>query len=60
MSNLSPVQEEQAARIFRDVIYGKPSTNDNWDATRKNWTRVFREFCQKLEAAKIQITQAPW
>lgn len=33
----SPIEEE--ARRLRDLIYGKPSTDGNWDGCKEHWMK---------------------
>ena len=30
---------EQYARVLRDRVFGKPSSDNNWDACKHNWMR---------------------
>ena len=47
--------KEMAARLWRDAIYGKPSTDINWDNCREHWLKDFAKFEALLAEHGIKI-----
>lgn len=51
------IEQEKLARMWRDVIYDRPISEDGWDATRKYWMRYFANFQKRLSDMGMQISR---
>lgn len=52
---LTPERADLACRLIRDVLYGKPTSTNNWEACRENWKKTFSDIHDALRAEGIVI-----
>jgi hypothetical protein len=50
-------KREQAARAMRDAFFEQESTDDNWNATKHNWLRIFDLLETKFGALGLRVVE---
>lgn len=56
---LTEQQQEQAARAYRDAIYGKPIEDQAWQSCKAYWMRDLRSFQAALGIYDLRIVHEP-